>query len=188
MKLYRAVPKENLDYLTVYYRSRTARLPGNVPYFVDNIWEFCRTYDKPSRRYGVYASPTVELALENASAQHLNKDQYITCEVAPLNPVNAYQLSVTDARHHPDIRNLQKLVHDYIYDMKKPSLGDKQFMSALFVPGLTRQELENEILHNTELQNFMHKAVKIVSVWTDEAIPNGELFFELEENNSYLLI
>lgn len=188
MKLYRAVPKENLDYTKSYRRAKTPRLPGNVPYFVDNIWEFFRPNDKPSRRYAIYASPSIELALENASAQHLNKDQYTACLITPLEPVKAFQLSVTDARYHPDIKNLQKLFHDYLYKMENASFIDKQFLSVLFVPGASKQDIETAMIDNIKLQALMEDALKIVSIWKDTAHPQGELFFELEEDNSYLLI
>jgi hypothetical protein len=188
MNLYRAVPKENLDYNKAYRRAKTPRLPGNVPYFVDNIWEFFRPSDKPSRRYAIYASPSVELALENASAQHLARDQYTACRVTPLNPVKAFQLSVTDARYHPDIKNLQKLIHDYLYKIENPSFNDKQFLSVLFVPGSNKQDIETAIIDNIKLQALMEDALKIVSIWRDEPNIKGELFFELEEDNSYSLI
>ena len=188
MNLYRAVPKESVDYTKAYRRAKTARLPGNVPYFVDNIWEFFRPLDKPSRRFAVYASPTIELALDNASAQHLKRDEYVACKVTPLVSVKTFQLSVTDARYHPDIKNLQKLIHDYIYQMKNPSFEEKQFLSVLFIPSLNKDELQKAISNNVKLQALMEDALKVVSIWKDEPVANGELFFELDEDNSYLLI
>ena len=44
----------------------TSRPPGNVPYYVDNIWEWLRPEGAPSRRKAAFASPTPELAAAGA--------------------------------------------------------------------------------------------------------------------------
>ena len=40
----------------------TMRPPGNVPYIVDNLWEWKRPKGYPNRRYSVFASPKPSLA------------------------------------------------------------------------------------------------------------------------------
>jgi hypothetical protein len=42
MKIYRAVPRKGFNPEKVYRSHSSGRLPGNVPYVVDNLWEFTR--------------------------------------------------------------------------------------------------------------------------------------------------
>ncbi len=80
--LFRALPESRLAQTTDgYKRQTTLRIPSNFPYFVDNIWEWLRPAPMPSRRHAVYASPTPELALENASAPLAEGDRYVAYRV-----------------------------------------------------------------------------------------------------------
>ena len=48
-------------------RRNSVRLPVNVPYVVDNLWEHLRPGSMPSRRHSVYASPTPQQALASGT-------------------------------------------------------------------------------------------------------------------------
>lgn len=90
------------------------RIPSNVPYVVDNLWEWLRPEDMPSRRHAIYASPTPELALANASAALAPGEIYVACRVivAPAH-IRVAQLAVRDAREHPDIRTVSRWVSSH---------------------------------------------------------------------------
>ena len=182
MKLYRAIPESDFKADKVYTRYPQSRLPGNVPYVVDNLWEFFRDDDKPSRRFAVYASPTAELAMSNASAYTTGK--YIPCELEFKNSPKAMQLSVTDARYHADIKKIQNKLHSYLYNF---SFEEKENIALLFMPGMTKVELSDKMKNNLTLSNLVEKLKDDVTIWQDVANVNGEMFFELDSNNSYQL-
>ena len=76
MELFRAIPSSQLVAAEKGFRRQsTIRVPSNVPYVVDNLWESLRPKNMPSRRHAIYASPTPELALQNASAQLADGDE-----------------------------------------------------------------------------------------------------------------
>jgi hypothetical protein len=79
MPLYRAVPRENFNPDVIGRAHATRRVPSNVPFVVDNLWEYLRPEHLPSRRHAIYASPTPELALQNASVAGPLRDRYQAC-------------------------------------------------------------------------------------------------------------
>ena len=50
-----------------HYRT-TMRPPKNIPYLVDNLWEWKRPKEYPCRRFSVFASPSEEIALKSGKA------------------------------------------------------------------------------------------------------------------------
>jgi hypothetical protein len=195
MKMYRAVLPEHLDENKVYQALTTRRAPSNVPFLIDNIWEFLRPNHLPSRRHAIYASPTPELALANASSGEANAI-YVACELI-FNLDNSHhalkvaQLNVTDARYHTDIRNLQKLVMNRLA-CNDLSLEAKKMFAVLFLPCVSREELEKECKENELLKEILHECQKKSTFWQDasdtpDIQSNGELFFELMDNQSYQL-
>lgn len=87
----------------------TLRVPRNVPYLIDNLWEWLRPEDFPSRRQSAFASPSPQAALatlDNAEAR--------VWTVAFLDDQPACQIvsggDPSDARYHPDIERLSRLV------------------------------------------------------------------------------
>ena len=79
----------------------TKRAPSNVPYVVDNIWEWLRPDNMPTRRLTVCASPFKELALKYATSNDL------LCSIRFAGQANVVQISqYQDAKLHPDVKNI----------------------------------------------------------------------------------
>jgi hypothetical protein len=190
MVLYRAVPAAKLQPGETIYPHSGRRLPSNIPYLVDNLWEYTRPDDKPSRRHAVYASPTPELALQNASADGLPPSGYVACRLAFQREPAVMQLTVSDARHHRDVRALQQLVNRWLGDRAGSAIADKLALAPLFLPGVTRQELAKAMAAAPMLDDLVRTAAATVTFWSatpDEIAPDGELFFEIAPDNSYTL-
>ena len=188
MQIYRAVRLNTFKPGQAYTRHPGARLPANVPYFVDNLWEFSRPDGRPSRRHAVYASPTVELAFDGAAGVRQPRDGFVVGRVECDTPAKTFQLSVADARYHPDVRNLQKLVHDRLAGKNPPGPADRRALAPLFLPGVTRSELMGMMEGNALLRDFVGTLASMVTVWSDAPdCAAGEIFFELEGDNSYTL-
>lgn len=185
MELYRAVPSSRLDVASeVLARQSTIRIPSNVPYVVDNLWEWLRPEEMPSRRHAIYASPSAELALTNASAPLDEGDHYVACRVI-VDPadIRIAQLSVRDAREHSDIRLLGRWINSHAQTIAQLELEKKQRLAPLFMPGLRADELEKLICSDTLVAEFCQYSSSYSTFWT-EAVSQpsneeGELFFEL---------
>lgn len=188
MQLYRAVPRSSFDPQRQHKRHPGARLPANVPYFVDNLWEFTRPDDKPSRRNAVYASPTAALALDGAAGVGRPQDGFIACRVECLTPPKTFQLSVADARYHPDLTSLRHAVHAQLAGPAPLAFETRLALAPLFLPGVTRDELMAAMEKDAILRDFVESLASIVTFWGDTPnIASGELFFEIEEDNAYTL-
>lgn len=187
MPIYRAVPIRNFVNNRRIVRHPGKRLPGNIPYLVDNLWEFARPEAMPSRRHAVYASPTAELALENALVPNTSAADYVVCEVAFERPAPMIQLSVKDARWHPDVGTLQRAVNAMIEPWVDIALSKRLPLAPLFMPGATKVDLTEAMEGSPELLYILMQVSKLVTLWDDAAAPSGELFFELTEDNAYRL-
>lgn len=193
MKMFRAVPKEGFDPNRVYKAQATRRTPSNVPYLVDNIWEWLRPEQYPSRRFAAYASPTVELALENASAVGSNKDDYIVCEIQfNEEDIKVAHIGVKDARYHQDISKIMRhVVASLGKDFSNMSLKEKVQYAPLFMPAISKEEM-NEYFNSSEEAKKLANELKTMSTfWNDAHIEpqnhHGELFFEVSGNVAYTL-
>lgn len=190
MEFFRAVPINGFNPNERQRWKADRRMPSNIPFFIDNLWELFRPDDMPSRRHSVYASPTPALALENASAGHLQKDQYIACYVRFDYPARFVQLNVTDARYHPDVKALQGLVRKHLgRKWGNFSLIEKSGLAALFLPVISAEELREAATRSSTLSDIIMEAEKLVSIWQpgSKSSLDGELFFELQDDNSYIL-
>lgn len=188
MTIYRAVPRATFNPDRVHTRHPGVRLPGNVPYLVDNLWELTRPDEKPSRRHAVYASPTAALALDGAAGVGRAQDGFIACRVKFRTAPKMFQLSVADARYHPDVRKLQNAVHAKLAGQPDIGLEGKLCLAPLFVPGMTAEELNAAMSDNAGLRDLVMELAALVSIWDDASNSMiGELFFEIEEGNTYTL-
>lgn len=190
--LYRAVPKNNFNENQIYKAKSTKRPPSNIPYIIDNIWECLRPDYFPSRRFSIYASPTPELALENASSVGYNKNDYIVCQlIVNKKDIKIAHIPVKDARNHSDISNIMRYVINNIGDnFSDMNIKDKIKHGALFLPTISKEELM-EYFNNSN--NDLYYQIKKISTFWSEAKKtpqnhNGELFFELLNNSTYSLI
>jgi hypothetical protein len=65
MPLYRC-EQSDAEHANPRRKCLTRRPPSNVPYIVDNLWEWKRPEGYPNRRYSVFCSPSPEIARESA--------------------------------------------------------------------------------------------------------------------------
>lgn len=163
-------------------RVSTNRAPGNLPYLVDNIWEWLRPAGMPSRRRAAFAAPLPELAAKAAglSIEHvyvvaLREGQGFAQLVQGSDP--------SDARYHPDVSRIRKAVHGSILpkgwlDTPAAARGP---LAGLFLPCLEKAEIEACLagvdptpLH--EASSFW-RDIRMVEV-LPELHPAGEIFFE----------
>lgn len=193
MRMYRAVPKEGFDADKRYVASTTRRAPSNVPYLVDNIWEWLRPAHAPSRRHAAYASPTPELALANASAVGPDPSLYVVCEISTTGAgLILAHLQVADARLHEDISRIVRVVAKAqgpnFTDMP---IGLKALHAPLYLPAVAKGELEEYFTRSAERENLASELRRISTFWQDaryEPQPNdGELFFQLRDRATYTL-
>lgn len=189
MELFRAIPSGQVEKAGKGQRRHsTMRIPSNVPYMVDNLWEWLRPEDMPSRRHAIYASPSPELALANASAPLTAGESYVACRVivAPEH-IRVAQLPVRDAREHPDIRAVARWVGSRGQSLIELDLTKKQQVAPLFMPGLVRDEVE--LLRHTDslAAEACHYTREVSTFWTTATTPitssEGELFFELIDSS-----
>lgn len=192
-ELFRAVPESRLaEANDGYQRQSTLRIPSNVPYVVDNIWEWLRPASMPSRRHAVYASPTPELALENASAPLADGDRYVACRViVGADEIRVAQLEVSDARNHTDIRMITRWLSLHSREFTEKPLADRQRLALLFSPGLRQDELEALRQQNPLIEQLCTHVQQHSTLWrTASSVPGattGELFFELLGSARYRL-
>jgi hypothetical protein len=183
MEIYRAVEPGTWE---KEYRWRDGtRLPSNVPYLVDNLWEFTRPPDKPSRRRAIYASPTAELAVDGACGPGRTRDMFAAYRLTFRKPPNAFQLSVPDARLHRDVGKLQKQANE---QLKALGFDGKLALAPLFLPGTTKKELQDAMDNNLQLRTLVDALAAMVTMWTDVPDPEkGEIIFEIDRDNTYAL-
>lgn len=196
MKLFRAVPRANAPAAdTAHTKHTTLRAPSNVPYLVDNLWEALRPENMPSRRHAAYASPTPELALANASAiAGDDKNAYAVFEVSIKGNAKVAHLTVTDARYHPDIRQLPKAILDVLgKDFSALPLAERIAVAPLFMPYITKEDIAALACSTPLVQACLEKAQATSTFWksartTPCTKSAGELFFELGAGAVYYLV
>ena len=124
-------------------RAMTNRSPGNVPYLVDNIWEWIRPASMPSRRRSAFASPAPKLAAKAAglSDQHV----YLVELLGDQRCAQIYRSDdPSDARYHSDIRRIRQTVDRHILPtgwLDRPASA-RGPLGALFLPCLEKEEIE----------------------------------------------
>lgn len=193
MKMFRAVPTEGFDESKVYRAQSTRRMPSNIPYIVDNIWEWLRPEEFPSRRFAAYASPTPELALANASAVGSNPKLYTVCEVIFNTPdIKIAHISVKDARDHKEISAIMRHVADRMgKQFSNMDIKEKAQHAPLYMPGVSKEELQQYFLSSSSGQKLAEELEDMSIFWKEASmIPrghNGELFFEVSGDVTYTL-
>lgn len=193
MQLYRAVLRAGFQPDQIFKWRDGRRLPGNLPYLVDNLWEFTRPAGMPSRRSAVFASPTAALAVEGACAGKFKPEDFLALEVVfSKPPTKLMQLSVKDARYHPDAGVLQRLVNRLL----DPEHGrwngrsdeSKVRLAPLFMPGTSAEALERACERDKELRAIVDEAAAAVTMWADAPdVMVGEISFELGREDTYTL-
>ena len=192
MSLFRAVPASHPATNGQPQRARhTVRLPKNVPYFVDNLWEHLRPDTMPCRRHAVYASPTPGLARQNISSVS-SCDEAAVYEVAIDGDCKIAQLRIEDARRHVDIAVVQKILQDTISNLLGGTIQERQAASPLFMPGCSKADWAHAVQASQWAAGFSAAASLRSTFWddavTDPINASGELFYELGEDVSYWLV
>jgi len=184
-KLYR-LDAARADAKNPYSKLPTRRPPGNVPYLVDNLWEWARPSSFPNRRHSIYASPTPELA---RSAGGTINGQVFWVEVKSQDG-QVCQISQPDAKDHPDVKALPKLLNAKLgADWINGPSHLKQKISPLWAPCLLAEEVE-ELFSSTVLAPLRQQILGAISFWQGARLvvehaqlpyPEGEIFFETQE-------
>lgn len=190
LPVYRAVPPEKFSEQLIPYR-KTRRPPGNVPYLVDNLWEWVRPEEYPNRRSAAFASPTPELACKAAGlgtrAYRVEfAGRYRLCQV------RGYE----DSKDHPEVKTLRRLLlqkfgkewpGESLRHKVDPDGSGYAGVGRLFIPCLSKDEVEQIFRENTLLGSIRDEIRCTIRYWAavcllqpGEAVPDprGEIFFE----------
>lgn len=187
LPLYRAVKSTEMSEFIAYPTSR--RVPGNVPYVVDNLWEWLRPKEFPSRRMAAYASPSPELALACVATTAAPRSDFVVTTVTFPGQVKIAQLLQKDAREHPDLKELPKAILRFLgSDWVSQAYRSRLDIAPLFLPVISSDEVEetiNRIPRGNELRESIRTKSKF---WQDARLltvscshldfPEGEIFFE----------
>ena len=192
LTLLRAIPASQHDPEKKHERRETRRPPGNIPYVVDNIWEWLRPEHMPNRRHAAYANLTAENALKNATSRLEKGDVYQVCKVEFSGTgLKLARLKVEDAKHHTDIRLVQNIVIKALDKILQSSdLVQKQSIAPLFFPCLTKGELQKLQEQSTDVAGIFDKCSEESTYWKSanfdpDSSDDGELFFELTDQSTY---
>ncbi len=168
----------------------TIRLPANVPYVVDNLWEYLRPSEMPCRRNSVYASVESDMAL-SCAASVANRHEYTAYRVEISGNYKITQLRITDAREHEDIRRIQKVVQERQSYWSDLPWQERQALAMVFSPGCTKSDLKRLVQENDAAATFISEIAALSKFWDSASEPadhcDGELFFELSESATYTL-
>lgn len=164
----------------------TRRAPGNVPYLVDNLWEWRRPKEFPNRRHSVFASPTPALAEEAGGAANGR----VFCVKMDLANSRICQILERDARYHPDVKVLPKLINEALGPvwMDEP-MDRKTEVAALWTPCLSGKDVDH-LFRTTSLAPLRQFVWDAISFWEgarlvmpegDLPYLEGEIFFQTPE-------
>lgn len=167
----------------------TLRLPSNVPYVVDNLWEFLRPANMPSRRYSIYASPTRALAQQNCSGRDQGQGFCVYRLVVEGEALLAH-LCVKDAREHTDIKASLRTVQSLAQQIADASADEKPSLSLIFLPGASRADWERAHESSPLAAQLIDLLSPISTFWNDASSTpkpegDGELFVQLLSGASY---
>ena len=187
LPLYRAVKSTEMSKFIAHPTSR--RVPRNVPYVVDNLWEWLRPEEFPSRRMSAYASPSPELALACAGATGAQKNEYVVTTVTFPGQVKIAQLLQKDAREHRDLKELPKAILGFLgINWVSQAYRNRLDIAPLFLPAISRDEAE-ETMNRIPGGDELREIIRVKSCfWQDARLltasvehldfPEGEIFFE----------
>ncbi len=173
----------------------TIHAASAIPTVVDNLWEWKRPDGFPSRRVCTVAHPEPESALQQAGSP---KDACLYTVSLPVGAVVA-QLTArpganfdpSDARFHPDVQDLPRLlVRSLGPNWAKGRLKAKAKPGLLWTPCLHKEEVDALFRHVPALQRIRDTIWDGITFWDDvrllrilERYPDerGELFFRTRD-------
>lgn len=188
MKLFRAEPvTESLLRGDARHRRATLRLPVNVPFIIDNLWEYLRPEHMPCRRHAVFASPSPALALASCAGTEKGRGLGVY-EVVLTGDVKTAQLAVRDAKFHSDIARIVGVLPRRIAELA-PHAAARQSVAMLFLPGALKDEWSALASASEVAAALISEMVSLSSFWhearAEVSLSDGEVFFELGEGSSY---
>lgn len=185
MEIYRSeMPGLQSDHL--YLPRTTMRIPSNVPYIIDNLWEWKRPSVYPNRRHSIYASPCPILA-----SQLGRKDGQVykieVCDDVIIAQLNGYE----DSKFHPECKEIKNLllalfgISGNNSKWKDLSIEEKSRIGLLWVPGLTKEQVEDLFESVVEMSVVKDDVYEMIKYWDEVSIinkneslnPRGEVFF-----------
>ena len=192
MCIYRAKKgKEPDSFKSIDYKN-TRRPPSNVPYMVDNLWEWARPEEYPNRRHAKFASPKPEQALRSADLP-VDSLEDVFCLEFVGEPVIAQLPGVEDAKMHSDCDDLRSTLFDLLggkYTWCTEDFVQKHPAGQLFQPCLTAEEVDYLLDTTEELHSRKEEIREEVDYWDDleligtESIADeekGEILFQFKD-------
>jgi len=170
----------------------TRRAPRNVPYVVDNIWEWARPRGEyVNRRFAAYGSPSPEAAEASVKDGTAYRVEFLgEHRVCQLN-------GISDAKHSEEIKEIKGAVFDLLgnhhekgyREWRSDTLSVKHVAGQLYTPCLSHEDVEavlDEIGATDEERQKLRDTVsywdKLTIVEDDEPLPSqvGEIVFSYE--------
>lgn len=184
-EIYRAI-KAGADSKKIYKPYTTMRAPGNVPYVVDNLWEWKRPDEYPNRRYSAFASPTAELAMKSARRGERAYKVELKGE-----PKVCQLMGWEDSKCHPECTNLRGIILNRVgKDWPDYNIDKKVEIGRLFMPCLKKEEVEGLFNRVEALKKINKEISDAIRYWNHVVLikegdslpdPQGEVFFEYED-------
>lgn len=181
-KLYRGISKDNFTN-EIIMPMTTKRVPSNIPYLVDNIWEWLRPDDMPSRRFSVYASPQLSLANKYAN------NNSVVCTIEFCGKYKAVQLvGYEDAKFHSDIQYIQFEIFHALGQIWTDSKLEDKLNFGLFLPSLEKHEVES-IFKEFKMDDVKKQLSENCTFWKTakhinkitHQLTDGEVFFHASD-------
>ena len=167
--IYRSIAERSGSML---YTPKRCRIPKRVPLLVDNIWEYLRPGNMPSRRKSAFGSPTADLASKFGP-----KNGTVYRVVISVPCVIAQIAGCSDASYHPDIETITSI-------FERAALGQRK-LDKLTSELLSKQQTNMLLATAPETLNatlnaitFWSQCQRIELGLTAQHDPVGEFFFE----------
>lgn len=159
------------------------RPPLYVPNVVDNLWEWQRPIEFPSRRMSAFASPTPQLARQGGPPQGK------VYQVDLASAVKVCQLQgYRNSRDHPEATSLPILLYERLgADWIAARMEEKDPAGRLWLPCLSQAEVEQLFADVHELRIIRAEMLFSIQYWNHVRLldsadfkldPEGEVFFE----------
>ncbi len=186
LNIYRSVKAEPETTTKLHAPKTTMRPPGNVPYVVDNLWEWKRPKGYPNRRCSVFANPDPETARKSGAKGGTVfrvefQGEFKLCQTKDLE----------DSKFHAECDSLKKLLFKLLKtDWLNEKLEEKVKLGRLWMPCVTKDEMNYLFGSVEQLRKVRDEAFNSIRYWDEvvlvaknATLPYGfaELFFEAKE-------
>lgn len=154
----------------------TPRAPGNVPFLVDNVWEWLRPASFPSRRFSAFAAPSIDGAAASAACSTYQVYRVELLDAQPVcQLINGQRPE--DAKFHADIESLKRLIIRTLPRewYQRPPF-ERGIEAVLFLPCATHDDIDMVMQKSTliDADNIRNSC----SFWRDVALLQGDLMLQ----------